>query len=129
MHEFCGTAVDTVFRFSFARKTTDNITVVVIGFDNLKRQLFSGKKNNRQSSSPATTTSNPSNPSISPLKLTAKENSFQQSSKDAVKPYDFNLSQSKRPTQISSGFSSPHYKVRETDRKEASSYSDKPLPF
>lgn len=40
VHEFCGLAVDTILKFSLGRKTMDNITVVMIGFDNIKRHLF-----------------------------------------------------------------------------------------
>ena len=44
MHEFSGRAVDTVLKFGLFRKTMDNITVVIIGFDNLKKSIFQTEK-------------------------------------------------------------------------------------
>ncbi|EGR28506.1 protein phosphatase 2c, putative [Ichthyophthirius multifiliis] len=43
-HEFCGNGVDLVMKHSLAKQTMDNITTVIIGFDNLKKKLFPNKK-------------------------------------------------------------------------------------
>lgn len=40
MHEFSGKSVENIMKLSVSRKTLDNITVVMIGFDNLERILF-----------------------------------------------------------------------------------------
>lgn len=40
MHDFSGIAVDTILKFALGRKSMDNVTVVMIGFDNLKHKLF-----------------------------------------------------------------------------------------
>lgn len=52
MHEFSGLAVDTVLKFGLFRKTMDNITVVIIGFDNLKNSLFQPRKKQELTISP-----------------------------------------------------------------------------
>jgi hypothetical protein len=43
VHEFAGKAVETLLRFTLYKKSMDNITVVMIGFDALKRRLFTQK--------------------------------------------------------------------------------------
>jgi len=52
VHEFSGLAVDTVLKFGLLRKTMDNITVVIIGFDNLKKGLFQTEKKQELTFSP-----------------------------------------------------------------------------
>lgn len=39
IHEFGALAIENVMKCSFFRRTLDNITVVLIGFSNLKRNL------------------------------------------------------------------------------------------
>jgi hypothetical protein len=33
VHEFCGLGVDNVLKYSLVKKSFDNVTVVMIGFD------------------------------------------------------------------------------------------------
>ncbi|EAS03946.2 serine/threonine phosphatase 2C (macronuclear) [Tetrahymena thermophila SB210] len=40
IHEFAGKSVENIMKLSIARKTLDNITVVMIGFDNIEKLLF-----------------------------------------------------------------------------------------
>lgn len=40
VHEFGGLVVDNLLKFSLCRKSMDNVTVVLIGFDNFKSSLF-----------------------------------------------------------------------------------------
>lgn len=40
VHEFAGNSLENMMKLSVARKSIDNITVVMIGFDNLNRCLF-----------------------------------------------------------------------------------------
>lgn len=40
IHDFLGEAVDNVLKLALSHKTLDNITVVIIAFDNFKNTIF-----------------------------------------------------------------------------------------
>jgi protein phosphatase 2C family protein 2/3 len=44
VHQFCGDSVESIMKVALARRTFDNITVVMIGFDHLKQCIFGRKK-------------------------------------------------------------------------------------
>lgn len=48
VHEFCGKAVENMMRESLLHKTLDNITIVFIGFKNLKETLFGNKTKTKE---------------------------------------------------------------------------------
>ena len=40
VHEFCGLAAESIIKYSIFKRTQDNVTVVMIGLENLERTLF-----------------------------------------------------------------------------------------
>lgn len=45
MHQQCGLAVESVLKNSLYRQSLDNVTVVMIAFQNFKRKVFGQGKN------------------------------------------------------------------------------------
>jgi hypothetical protein len=48
VHEFGAFAIENVMKYSLHRRTLDNITVVLVGFQNLKRNLNVVTKNSNK---------------------------------------------------------------------------------
>jgi hypothetical protein len=93
VHNQCGLCVETVLKNSLYRQSLDNVTVVMICFQNFKRQVFGISKNSEREHT--------RNPSLS--ELNDKENSVAQGPN--VKKYEFTSksSASHSQTRASSG--------------------------
>jgi serine/threonine protein phosphatase PrpC len=48
VHQQCGLAVESVLKNSLYRQSLDNVTVVMIAFQNFKRQVFGKSKNSER---------------------------------------------------------------------------------
>jgi|TARA_B110000305_G_scaffold183971_1_gene204391 hypothetical protein len=48
VHQQTGLAVESVLKNSLYRQSLDNVTVVMIGFQNFKRQVFGKSKNSER---------------------------------------------------------------------------------
>ena len=46
IHEFCGDSVESIMKIALKRKTCDNITVVLIGLENLKQAVWKDENTN-----------------------------------------------------------------------------------
>ena len=48
VHQQCGLAVESVLKNALYRQSLDNVTVVMIAFQNFKRQVFGKSKNSER---------------------------------------------------------------------------------
>lgn len=66
VHQQCGLAVESVLKNALYRQSLDNVTVVMIAFQNFKRQVFGKSKNSeREEQAAATNDAQPLGPNSS----------------------------------------------------------------
>jgi serine/threonine protein phosphatase PrpC len=59
VHQQCGLAVESVLKNALYRQSLDNVTVVMIAFQNFKRQVFGKSKNSEREEQAAATNEAP----------------------------------------------------------------------
>ncbi|KAL4473310.1 hypothetical protein ABPG73_013000 [Tetrahymena malaccensis] len=122
IHEFAGKSVENIMKLSIARKTLDNITVVMIGFDNIEKLLFDKNtgSNETQFAQINSAPNEQSSAPITPNTLSANNQLVNKNQKILQ-----NISSSSNSTQNHGQNFASHSLIQKNDSKSLTSIVDK----